>query len=155
MDLEQARAVLLDHARRPRNVRLPDDAHPDRAVYRTGECRNPLCGDHVRVSVRVADARISDCWLQVEGCTICTASASLMGDLVKTRTVVDVDELRTDFATAIRQSAGHLWPTALNDLSALQHLRVNPARIPCALIGWLALKDALAIDRLSANYPTR
>ena len=155
MDLEQARAVLLDHARRPRNVRAANDSDATRpgtgqgpaeartADLRTGECRNPICGDLVRVFVRLADGRISDCTLQVHGCTICTASASLMSDLVKNRTVAEVDEIRTLFQTAVGQPAGQEWPAELSDLAALHHLRVNPARIACSLIGWLAITEAL------------
>lgn len=135
MDLERAREILLNHARHPRNLAEGDEAEGSI----TGECRNPVCGDYVRVIARLEDDRISECRLVVQGCTMCTASASVMSEKIKGLRVSDVELLRSTFTQALLSQGP--WP--LPHFSMFENLRVNRARIPCALIGWQALKVAL------------
>lgn len=140
MDLERAREILLNHARHPRNLlgsEIPG------AI--SGECHNPACGDHVIVFAQVEDERIKECRLQIEGCTMCTASASVMSEKIKGLTLIEVERLRQRFSQALTSQGP--WP--LPELSMFENLRVNRARIPCALIGWQALKVALAGARFS------
>ena len=138
MDLNQARAILIDHARNPRNQLVGE---PN--VNHRGECRNPLCGDFVRVFVTLKEARIAQCALQVQGCTICTASASIMSEQVMNLLESDAHDLRQSFTDILVTSEEQAWPIELAGFRAFSHLRVNPARIPCALIPWYALKEAL------------
>lgn len=140
MDLDKARSILIDHARSPRN----HTNDPSRlASYRRGESRNPLCGDLVKVFVKVEDAKIVDCVLQVQGCTVCTASASLMSIEIKNLAESDAHDLRQALSDILVTTHPLEWPARLKAFEAFSHLRVNPARIPCALIPWFALKDAL------------
>jgi nitrogen fixation protein NifU and related proteins len=136
VDLAEAREVLIDHARHPRNCGSVTGALQ-------GECRNPLCGDLVRVFVTVQEARIAHCTLEVQGCTICTASASIMSEQVRGLRVAEAQDLRQSFADILMTSSDVEWPSSLVEFRAFSHLRVNPARIPCALIPWYALKEAL------------
>jgi nitrogen fixation NifU-like protein len=137
LDLEQARGILLDHAKRPRNHRgaLP--------AAEMGECRNPLCGDVVQVYVTLTEDRVSECSLTVQGCTICTASASLMSEKIKNHNRAQIQQMRRELSETLIAPPESGWPTSLDDLRALAHLRVNPSRVPCALLSWYALKEAL------------
>ena len=137
MDIESARAVLIDHARHPRNAE-GGDLHSLK-----GECRNPLCGDFVRVFVSLEDSRVSSVSMDLQGCTICTASASLMSENIRGLTVEEIDELRQTFSDILVTAVHVDWPEQLRAFGAFSHLRVNPARVPCALIPWYALKEAL------------
>jgi nitrogen fixation NifU-like protein len=137
MDLERAREILLAHARRPRN--LYDPARDAGAIH--GECLNPLCGDHVRVRLFNHGDRIERCVIEVHGCTMCTASASLMSEHVKNLDREQARDAADRFAQAVASDSA--WPDELADFQAFSHLRVNRARIPCALIPWQALKNAL------------
>ncbi|MGZ3723659.1 MAG: Fe-S cluster assembly sulfur transfer protein SufU [Bdellovibrionales bacterium] len=139
MDLTQARAILIDHARNPRN-HLKELLGVD---AKQGECRNPLCGDFVRVAITQENSRIQDISMEVQGCTICTASASLMSENVRGLLESEAQELRRAFSDILVTAEHHEWPPELKAFHAFSHLRVNPARIPCALIPWYALKQAL------------
>ena len=75
MTPEQERDYLLDHVRNPRNVGELENA------IGMGECRNPACGDHVRVTLRNPEKL--EIKIKATGCTICIASASLMSELIK------------------------------------------------------------------------
>lgn len=139
MDIKRAREILIDHSRRPRNqVAQAPQGHF------VGEARNPLCGDHVRVFVLLRAQTLEHCTLQVHGCTICAASASLMSENVRALSIGRVEQLRESLTAALAHGQSEdAWPTELIEFSAFQHLRVNPARIPCALMPWLALHSAL------------
>jgi nitrogen fixation NifU-like protein len=141
VDLSEARAILVDHAKNPRN-HLKKGQPLSIGVHR-GECRNPLCGDFVRVFVKREQSRIAEISLEVQGCTICTASASLMSENVRGLLEGEVQDLRQAFADVLLTGETEPWPLGLEAFRAFSHLRINPARVPCALIPWYALKDAL------------
>ena len=143
MDLEVAREVLLDHAKNPRNRVASKDIQSFQA---SGECQNPLCGDHVKIYVEMNSEiqRIQEIQIQVKACTICTASASLMSEEVKFKSISEIDVLRELFEQTLLDKSDGVWPGHLENFVAFSHLRVNPARIPCSLIPWYALKQALS-----------
>src|ERR1035437_1237021 len=110
MDLDKARSILIDHARNPRNhTNDPSNL----AGYRCGESRNPLCGDFVKVFVKIDDARITDCILQVQGCTVCTASSSLMSIEIKTLAESEAHDLRQALSDILVTSQPPEWPEKL------------------------------------------
>ena len=83
--------VILDHSRHPRHFGVLADAN------HVGEGHNPLCGDRVKVYVHVGDGdRIDDISFEGKGCAISQASASMMTDLVKGRTVAEAEKLTND-----------------------------------------------------------
>jgi len=128
--------VILDHNRRPHNFRTIDDGVK-------AEGYNPLCGDRLTVYMKVENGRIADASFQGSGCAISKASASLMTDSVKGKSLAEAAELFKRF---------HLMITAppeapvddLGKLSVLAGVRQFPVRVKCASLAWHTLNSALA-----------
>jgi nitrogen fixation NifU-like protein len=129
--------VILDHNRRPRNFRVIDPA------TRAQEGYNPLCGDRLTLYVTVADGRITDVAFQGSGCAISKASASLMTEAVKGKTVDEARALFDQFHQMITSPPGSPLPE-LGKLSVLSGVRDFPTRVKCAGLAWHALKAAVA-----------
>jgi nitrogen fixation NifU-like protein len=127
--------VILDHNRRPRNFRTIAD----------GTCQegyNPLCGDRLKVYVRVADGKVSDVAFEGSGCAISKASASLMTEALRGRTVEEARELVTSFHRMVTSPIGSPLPE-LGKLGALAGVREFPTRVKCASLAWHTLRAAL------------
>ncbi len=131
--------IILDHNRHPRNFAVPPDAN------RTAEGYNPLCGDRVRLFVQVEDGRVRDIGFQGSGCAISTASASLMTEALKGKTVDEARELFREFHGLLTGGiAGPETESAgLGNLAALAGVREFPMRVKCATLAWHALQSAL------------
>jgi nitrogen fixation NifU-like protein len=135
--------IILDHYRNPhhKGLREPYDAE----VHHV----NPTCGDEVTLRIRLdgADdrARIADVSYDTLGCSISQASASVLGDLVIGKTVKEAMAVSEEFL-ALMQSRGELEPDedVLEDAVAFAGVSKYPARIKCALLSWMAWKDATA-----------
>jgi nitrogen fixation NifU-like protein len=128
--------VILDHNRRPRNFgELP-------GANRRAEGHNPLCGDRVAVFVEVdaAGDRIRDIAFQGSGCAISTASASLMTEALKGRTVAEARELFEGFHDLVTTGGD---PEALGKLAVFSGVREYPIRVKCATLAWHAVQAAL------------
>ena len=128
--------IILDHNKRPRNYReMPDCTCRSEGV-------NPLCGDEVKVSVRLEDETLADVAFQGQGCAISRASASMMTGKTKGRTK---DEARGLSAQVRDMLLGPDAPPPgnLGDLAALSGVRKFPARIKCAMLPWRTLEAAL------------
>lgn len=133
--------VLIDHYRHPRN--LGTLASP--AASAEGD--NPLCGDRVKVFVDVADGRVRDVTFEGNGCAISTASASLMTEIVKGKTV---DEALQIFAAFHAEVTGDGAVAALAEedrerLACLFGVRAYPMRVKCATLAWHTLRSALEL----------
>jgi nitrogen fixation NifU-like protein len=127
--------VILDHNRRPRNFRVLDGGRAARGD-------NPLCGDRLTVYVRLDDDIISDVSFQGSGCAISKASASLMTESVKGKSVVEAEALFKRFQQMITAPADS--PVApLEKLSALAGVRQFPIRVKCASLAWHTLRAAM------------
>ena len=113
------REVILDHYRNPRNKGTLDPAD-----Y-SYEDTNPLCGDEVRIDVRVADDRVAEVKFSGRGCAISQASASILTEMVEGRPLAEVKALTKD--------------DVLEELG----VPVSPARLKCALLGLKVLKAGL------------
>jgi nitrogen fixation NifU-like protein len=128
--------VILDHNKRPHNFRAIEDG-------RKAEGYNPLCGDRVTVYLRIEDGRVADVSFQGSGCAISKASASLMTDSVKGKTLQEVEELFEKFQAMITRT-----PDApvdeLGKLSVLAGVRQFPMRVKCASLPWHTLRSAAA-----------
>ena len=129
--------VILDHNRRPRTFRVIDPA------TRAQEGYNPLCGDRLTLYVTVADGRITDVAFQGSGCAISKASASLMTEAVKGRTVDEARALFDQFHHMITSPPGSPLPE-LGKLGVLSGVREFPTRVKCAGLAWHTLKAAVA-----------
>ena len=104
---------------------------------------NPSCGDDITLQLRVKDGKIEDAGFIGTGCAISQASASLMIDLVKGRTVEDARRLIGLYFDMIK---GKITPEQLDDLedvAALQGIAHVPARVKCAVLAWHTLEEAL------------
>jgi len=130
--------VILDHNRRPRNY------GPLAGADRQARGHNPLCGDQFTVAVRLAGDRIDDIRFEGAGCAISKASASLMTEAVKGRTVPEAVGLFERFQAMVT-APPDVEPdaTSLGKLSALAGVREFPIRIKCASLPWHTLRAAL------------
>ena len=136
-DLDELyQSVIIEHDRHPRNFRTLEGPH------RSAEGYNPLCGDRVKVMVSVADGVITDLSFQGMGCAISKASASLMTETLRGKTVEEASRIFEGFREALteRREPGALLPPKLN---ALRGVTKYPMRVKCATLAWHALKSAL------------
>lgn len=142
MDLESLyQEIILDHYRHPhhKGLREPFDAQ----VHHV----NPTCGDEITLRVELKDAggepEIADVSYDSLGCSISQASASVMADLVIGRPVSEAMGLSAAFLE-LMHSRGSAEPDEdlLGDAVAFAGVAKYPARIKCALLGWMAWKDA-------------
>jgi|FaiFalDrversion2_1042247.scaffolds.fasta_scaffold15908_2 nitrogen fixation NifU-like protein len=133
------RDVILDHYRFPRNRRpVPN---PDIV----GEGQNPFCGDEVSLQVRLEGERIVEVGVQGRGCAISQASASIMGEVLKGKTLGDARRLARRVREMFHGKA--LTPAEveeLGDVEALQGVGKFPVRVKCALLGWMTLEEGIA-----------
>ena len=129
--------VILDHHKRPRNYRAMEDA------TRHAQGHNPLCGDRVTIFVRLAGDKVEDVSFQGSGCAISKASASLMTDALKGKTVTEARALFDRFHDMIT-SDHETPPDDMGKLSVLAGVREFPTRIKCASLAWHTMKAAVA-----------
>ena len=131
--------IILDHYRNPhhRGLREPYDVE----VHHV----NPTCGDEVTLRVKITDGVVEDVSYESEGCSISQASASVMTDLVIGKSVEAAMEVEREFLT-LMQSRGTLEgdENVLEDAVAFAGVSKYPARVKCALLSWMAWKDATA-----------
>ena len=136
-DLYQA--TILDHNKRPRNFGELATAN------RVAEGNNPLCGDQLRVHVRVgSDGGVEDIAFEGSGCAISTASASLMTEFVKNLSRDEVDGVFEAFHDLVTCGPGDEVDTRpLNKLAVFSGVREYPMRVKCATLAWHTLRAAL------------
>ena len=128
--------VILDHSKRPRNHRKPDP------FTQKAEGYNPLCGDRITVYLKVEGDVIEDVAFEGSGCAISTASASMMTQALRGKTV---GELRKLFDEFHRLLTGDDEPAAdLGKLTVFSGVREFPVRVKCATLSWHTLNAALA-----------
>jgi len=129
--------VILDHNRRPHNFRVIDAPTAKQEGY------NPLCGDRLTLYLSVDHDTIRDVSFQGSGCAISKASASLMTDALKGKTVAEARELFDRFHAMITSNPE--TPAAdLGKLSVLAGVREFPTRVKCASLAWHTMKAAVA-----------
>lgn len=128
--------VILDHNRRPRNFHAMADASHHAEGY------NPLCGDRLTLYLKLDADRIADVSFEGSGCAISKASASLMTDAIKGRTIEDARALFERFHRMVTTPHGEAVED-LGKLSALAGVREFPVRVKCASLAWHTFKAAL------------
>ena len=128
--------IILDHYRNPHHRGLQEvyDAEAHHV--------NPTCGDEVTVRVKVADGVVEDVSYEGSGCSISQASESVMTDLVVGRPVAEAMETGEAFLAMMRGAEPD--EDVLEDAIAFAGVAKYPARVKCALLGWMAWKDATA-----------
>jgi len=137
--------IILDHYKHPhgRGLREPYDAE----VHHV----NPTCGDEVTLRVHVTDGVVRDVSYDGAGCSISQASTSVLTDLVVGKPVADAVAVQEEFLK-LMQSKGAVEPDeeVLEDAVAFAGVSKYPSRVKCALLGWMAWKDATA-QAVAAN----
>lgn len=130
--------VILDHNKRPRNTGALDGATNE------AEGHNPLCGDRILLHLKVSEGRVEDVRFEGQGCAISTASASLMTEAVKGRTVQEAHDIFGSFHRMVAEEGGLVeWPDDLAALEALSGVKEFPVRVKCATLAWHTLEAAL------------
>lgn len=130
--------VILDHRKRPRNFRSMESADFQAEGY------NPLCGDQVTVFLKVRDSVIEDVSFQGEGCAISIASASLMTEILKGKTLQEAGNLFSKFHNLmIDEATEGEERLSLGKLEVLAGVREFPMRVKCATLPWHTLHAAL------------
>jgi nitrogen fixation NifU-like protein len=127
--------VILDHSRRPRNFGACPHCNRDAKGH------NPLCGDRITVQLDLDNDTIKDVHFQGQGCAISMASASLMTEMVKGKTVAEAKRLFDSFHTLV--TGGEPDGAELDKLEVLAGVRDYPVRVKCATLAWHTLAAAL------------
>ncbi|GAB3563009.1 SUF system NifU family Fe-S cluster assembly protein [Amycolatopsis endophytica] len=139
MNLESMyQEIILDHYKNPHGhgLREPFDAESFQV--------NPTCGDEITLRLKIEDDKVADVSYEGQGCSISQASASVLTDLVTGHTVGEALSTMDNFVEMM-QSRGQVEPDedVLEDAVAFAGVSKYPARVKCALLGWMAFKDAL------------
>ena len=135
---ELYQSLILDHNRNPRNFGALD--HADRHA----EGYNPLCGDQVKVDLKLEGDRIADIRFSGNGCAISKASASLMTTAVKGKTLAEAESLFEGFHGLVTGTAVPEDPKkSLGKLAIFAGVAEFPVRVKCATLAWHALHDAM------------
>jgi nitrogen fixation NifU-like protein len=130
--------VILDHSRKPRNFGEPAGAN------RHAQGLNPLCGDRATVYLSLEGDVVKDAGFVGAGCSISTASASMMTESIKGKTRAEVEALFQRFHELITREAGVRKEGAdLGKLAVFSGVGEFPARVKCATLAWHALRAAL------------
>jgi nitrogen fixation NifU-like protein len=129
--------IILDHYKNPRHGGLRDPFEAE--VHHV----NPTCGDEVTLRVHLADGVVEDVSYDAVGCSISQASASVLTELVIGKKIDDAMAIHQDFLS-LMQGKGEVEPDeeVLEDAIAFAGVARFPARVKCALLSWMAWKDA-------------
>lgn len=142
MDLRELyQEIILDHGRAPRNFRSNSSAS------HMAHGHNPLCGDRVTVYLELEGDVIKDASFEGKGCAISTASASLMTEIIRHKTIEEAETVFKSFHARVTTGEVIGLPDALADdgerLEPLTGVKAYPARVKCATLAWHAFEAAL------------
>lgn len=132
------RETILDHYHHPRNHGVIADAST------RVEGVNPLCGDELVLYLKVKDGKIEDVKLEAKGCSINTASGSMMTEAVLGKTVEEANEIIGTFKDMMLARGREIeLSEEFEELEALQGVKKYPVRIKCALLPWNTLLEGI------------
>jgi nitrogen fixation NifU-like protein len=140
VQLEQMyQEIILDHYRSPHRAGLREPFHAESFQI------NPTCGDEITLRVALDGDTVSDVSYETLGCSISQASASVLHDLLRGRDAASAFAVHDEFVRLL-QGRGQVEPDedVLEDAVAFAGVAKYPARVKCALLGWMAWKDATA-----------
>ena len=129
--------LILEHYRNPRNKAELEEKTVEIHMA------NPVCGDEIRLQLRIADDAIGEAKFVRQGCSISQAAVSMMTTLLEGRSLNDADALARRFTELMHGDETAAKDRTLGDLRALQGVSKFPVRIKCALLGFDALQEAL------------
>ena len=136
--------IIVDHNRSPRNFGVIDDA--DKIL----EGFNPLCGDKLKLYIKTDGQNINDIAFDGSGCAISIASASLMTDAMKNKSIDEAESLFNDFHALITTEE-KFDSKHLGKLTVLAGVKDFPGRVKCASLCWHTLHSALMGDKKSVT----
>ena len=129
--------LILEHYRNPRNKAELDEKSVEIHMA------NPVCGDEIRLQLRIEGDEIADVKFVGQGCSISMAAVSMMTTLLQGRKLDDAEALAGRFTEMMHGDEEAAKDRSLGDLRALQGVSKFPVRIKCALLGFDALQEAL------------
>ena len=132
--------ILLEHNNKPRNFRKLEDASS------TAEGYNPLCGDQITLYLKLVDDVVEDVGFQGVGCAISRASASMMTQSVKGKSLDEANGIFNAFHEMITHPDTEPDYDTLGDLETLAGVNEYPTRIKCAVLAWHTMRSALSND---------
>lgn len=130
--------IILDHNKRPRNRGRLSVAN------REAEGHNPLCGDQITITLLTDNGLVEDIAFEGQGCAISTASASLMTEAVKGKTIEEAEGIFREFQMMVTETGEASDYSRLGDLEVLGGVREHPVRIKCATLPWHTLHAAMS-----------
>jgi nitrogen fixation NifU-like protein len=129
--------VILEHSKQPRNYRELGDANHKAEGY------NPLCGDHFTVYLKMDGEEIQDVSFQGSGCAISKASASMMTQSVKGKTLAEAEKIFEQFHKLVTGAERNGSQEELGKLAVFSGVSEFPVRVKCATLAWHTLHAAL------------
>ena len=128
--------VIMDHNKKPRNFgKLPQSTHH-------AEGHNPLCGDHINVTMNLANDKVEAINFEGEACAVCKSSASMMTVAVKGKTRAEAETLTQDFLAMATGKMDMAAPNNMGRLAVFAGVRDLPTRVKCAILPWHTLHAA-------------
>jgi nitrogen fixation NifU-like protein len=141
--------VILDHGKAPRNFGHLVDATAESHGH------NPLCGDTITIYLKIKDGVVEDIRFEGRGCAISMASASMMTEILKGKTVAEVNEMFERFHHLVTSGdaacEGGFETAELDKLVVLAGVREFPMRVKCATLAWHTFKAALEGERVEVS----
>ncbi|MFJ7827516.1 Fe-S cluster assembly sulfur transfer protein SufU [Psychrobacillus sp. NPDC096623] len=134
------RRVIMDHYKNPRNKGSIEDG------ALTIDMNNPTCGDRIHLTLQVEDGKIQNAKFDGEGCSISMASASMMTQAVKGKSVEEALQLSTTFSEMML-GKDYDDSIELDDIEALSGVSQFPARIKCATLAWKAMEKGVSEEK--------
>lgn len=147
-DLEELyQDMIMEHNRKPRNFRLLEGAD------RSADGFNPFCGDTITLYLALDGDKVADIAFQGSGCAISRASASMLTESVKGKTMAEAEQIFDAFHEMLTKGPvdepehDHEDNDVLGDLGMLSGVSAFPTRVKCATLSWNTLKAALQGDK--------
>ena len=132
------REIILDHYRNPRNQEKLDEADIETEGF------NPFCGDKVLLWIKLRDGAIDGVSFEGTGCSISQASASILSNLIKGKTLEEARDLYSFFRDMMYgKELSEQQLEGLGEAESLEGVRRFPIRVKCALLSWVALEDSI------------
>jgi nitrogen fixation NifU-like protein len=129
--------IILDHYKQPRNQGTMSDAD----VKLLG--KNPLCGDEIEIFIKLKDNVVDKVAFQGSGCAISQASASVMTEMIKGKTLEEARELVETFSTMVKGEGLPEGMDDMDDMAAFRGVSEFPTRVKCALLAWKTFLQAI------------
>lgn len=132
--------LILDHGRQPRNNGVLEDANHIKEGY------NPLCGDKLTLYIKEENGLVQNIRFQGEGCAISIASASMMTQALKGKTIIEAKKIFELFHQAVTEDLNDADEKKLGKLIVLSGVKDFPMRVKCATLAWHTMSAALNND---------